>query len=332
MTLRTALTRVAALGLAIAAIAAGGRAQTRLADLLHRCDRVVEARVEKVHELDAGSNRLLELAVTRALMAPEHESRLFVHVREDERRRAYGRAGPRVFLWMLSRDRSEGFRRAGSQPELDALLAGSAAYFIEEPPFPRVESRGVECIEIDARLVALPEDMPIARRRTAANASARHALRSEVHARIARWLELRGATFQLFVGQGRRESANVFIRSDGRGTATDREGQEYDLQLLPEDLDALRAVVERERAHALPTCIGDAGGERESEVRLTVRDEHGTTLVRILGSGSPGLDPDAREALERCLRVQRALLETVGRRARPVPPPVHAHPTSGSRP
>lgn len=317
---RTPWARFAAAFTVLVVIAAGARAQTRLHELLQGCDRVVEARIERVLELGSVFDRVLELAVTRALIAPEDEPRLFVRLRGDEWRRADLRAGPRVLLWPLALDPWRDWNFPPPVPKLDALLAGSASYVLRDGPFPLVETRGLACIEFDARAVELPEDLPLAKRRTAANASARLALRSEVHACTERWNALRGAAYSLALDEGWRARESLNIRSDGRGTATDRDGREYDLHLAPEDMAALHAVVEREHAHALPARIGCADKEHRKVLYLRIRDEHGTTVVRLFAGNGAALLPEEHGALERFRRIERALLEQVERRSTPVVP------------
>ncbi|MBI5364069.1 MAG: hypothetical protein HZA53_12870 [Planctomycetes bacterium] len=305
----------------VVALATLARSQTRFFELLAGSDRVVEARIERAHELGSVFDRVLELAVTRALIAPEDEPRLFVRLRGDEWRRADLRPGPTVLLWLLAIDPWRDWDFPPPVPKLDALLAGSAPYVLRDGPFPLIETRGLPCIEFDARAVELPEDLPLSKRRTAANASARLALRSEVHACIERWSALRGAAYSLALDEGWRAREGLSIRSDGRGTATDRDGREYDLHLAPEDMAALHAVVEREHAHALPARIGRMDPEQRRVLHLRIRDEHGTTMVRVHAGSGDALAPEEREAIERFRRVERALLEQVERWSAPVVPP-----------
>lgn len=287
--------------------------------------RVVEARVVDVHVLedvsigDGGRHvHLAEIEVLHTAIGSPEETRLVVQLDEDDPRELGIRKSDAPAVWILAPQwTTNGDRwrqRCGE-------ISGGRPWFRLVDRLPVRRTGGVERVDVGFRLSALPASVSAIAKRDASDLGARWVPRAELFDVLRELATARGLECDLELERPVQSALHVLLRNDGRGSVTDLGSLQRRLLATPDEIAALRAVVERERFHELPFEVGVRAPGTKAPKTLRVDTERGTQIVELFDAPSVLASSEERERYERAKRVVDAFEALVARAIERVEPP-----------
>lgn len=312
------------------AVAAGGS----LGFLVEDSARIVEARVVAVHafapsngwESTAPVPRLVELEISTVLLGPPDERSALVVIDGDDPTERRVRASEQRALWTLHLGWRSGDELEGADERIRALGRGRNVYrcrSIEGNVFPLETVRGQAVVALDEQRFYIPGNLPVLKGRDPDRYHLRRVPRSELYALLRALVAELPLELTLTRASSRWRGPMLAIGRKGQSTVTDDEGRTRNLCFTPEELQSLRAVLDRERFEHLPRAVGKIGAKDEDDLELEVRSPFGRQRIRIGDTSGTDAPPEEREAIGRAHRVLRALGELFEQHVEdgPVAPP-----------